>query len=182
MRRLVLLTMVLASLLAAGCGGSDQGAASGDEGQGGSAASAQSDGRGGSTAASGRGGAATEVVRINASGGETVEVRAEIADNDAERQRGLMERTALAEDAGMLFVFGFELPRSFWMRNTLIPLSIAYIDSEGRIVDLQDMEPLDDEPPHYASAEPAQYALEVNQGFFDDNGVEVGDTVELPET
>ncbi len=62
----------------------------------------------------------------------------------------------------MLFVYPDEEERSFWMRNTLIPLSIAYMDSEGRIVDIQDMKALDDDPPHYVSAEPAQYALEVN--------------------
>ncbi|MCA3748442.1 MAG: DUF192 domain-containing protein [Rubrobacter sp.] len=91
-----------------------------------------------------------------------------------------MYRTALGEDRGMLFVFDRERRLSFWMRNTLIPLSIAYIDSEGRIVDIQDMKPLDDDPPHYVSAEPAMYALEVNRGFFEERGVEVGDTVELP--
>jgi uncharacterized membrane protein (UPF0127 family) len=66
------------------------------------------------------------------------------------------------------------------MKNTLIPLSIAYMDSDGRIVDLQDMKPLDDDPPHYVSAEPARYALEVNRGFFEEHGVEVGDTADLP--
>ncbi len=112
--------------------------------------------------------------------GERVPVGVEIADTDAERQTGLMERSTLAKDAGMLFVFEGEQTLSFWMRDTLIPLSIAYIDAEGRIVDIQDMQPLDDVPPHYVSAEPAQYALEVNQGFFEQRGVTVGDTVELP--
>jgi uncharacterized protein len=119
-------------------------------------------------------------VTIDASGGEEVEVRVEIADTDPERQRGLMGRTALPEDQGMLFVFGGEQELSFWMKNTLIPLSIAFMDSEGRIVDLQDMKPLDDDPPHYVSAEPARYALEVNQGFFEERGVKVGDRAELP--
>lgn len=114
------------------------------------------------------------------SGGEEVEVRVEIADSPDEQVRGLMERTALAEDRGMLFVFPDEEVRSFWMKNTLIPLSIAYMDSEGRIVDLQDMKPLDDEEPHYVSSEPAQFALEVNKGFFEEHGVEVGDRAELP--
>ena len=81
----------------------------------------------------------------------------------------------------MLFVYPDERELSFWMRNTLIPLSIAFMDSEGRIVDIQDMKPLDDTPPHYTSAEPAQYALEVNKGFLDGRGVEVGDTAALPE-
>ena len=123
--------------------------------------------------------AVTLVIRTSA--GEAVEVRAEVADERAERQTGLMGRTELAPDAGMLFVFGRERDLSFWMRNTLIPLSIAYISADGRIVDIQDMEPLDDEPPSYASAEPARYALEVNQGFFAERGVEVGDTAEIPE-
>jgi uncharacterized membrane protein (UPF0127 family) len=107
-------------------------------------------------------------------------VRVEIADSPEEQATGLMNRTALAEDRGMLFVFPGEEVRSFWMKNTLIPLSIAYMDSEGRIVDLQDMKPLDDEEPHYVSAEPAKYALEVNKGFFDENGIEVRDRAQLP--
>jgi uncharacterized membrane protein (UPF0127 family) len=123
----------------------------------------------------------TVTLAIRTSGGEEVEVRAEVADERAERQTGLMGRTELAQDAGMLFVFGWERNLSFWMRNTLIPLSIAYIAADGRIVDIQDMEPLDDEPPSYASAEPAKYALEVNQGFFAERGVEVGGTVEIPQ-
>ena len=117
---------------------------------------------------------------IVSSMGERVPVEVEVADTDAERQMGLMEGSVLPEDAGMLFVFEGEQTLSFWMRDTLIPLSIAYIDAEGRIVDIQDMQPLDDVPPHYVSAEPAQYALEVNQGFFEERGVMVGDTVELP--
>ena len=120
-------------------------------------------------------------VIIESSAGDKVELRVEIADDDAERARGLMGRTALAQDRGMLFVFDEEQTLSFWMKNTLIPLSIAFMDSEGRIVDIQDMKPLDDDPPHYVSAEPARYALEVNQGFFEERVVEVGDRADLPE-
>ena len=111
--------------------------------------------------------------------GERVEVEVEIADTRTEQARGLMERTELAEDAGMLFVLESEQSPGFYMENTLIPLSIAFMDSEDRIVDIQDMQPLD-ETRHYP-AEPAQYALEVNQGFFAERGVQVGDTVELPQ-
>ena len=110
--------------------------------------------------------------------GESVEVPVEIADAPDEQQTGLMGRPALAEDSGMLFVFNDEQQRSFWMRDTLIPLSIAFIDSQGRIVDIQDMQPLDETP--HLSAAPAQYALEVNQGFFTGRGIQVGDTVGLP--
>jgi uncharacterized protein len=117
---------------------------------------------------------------IDASGGKKVEVRVEVADNVFERARGLMYRKALGVNRGMLFVYPEEQRLSFWMKNTLIPLSIAYIDSKRRIVDIQDMKPLDDEPPSYVSADPAQYALEVNRGFFEEWGVKVGDRVELP--
>ncbi len=112
------------------------------------------------------------------SAGERVEVPVEVADTEEERQMGLMGRDALAEEAGMLFVFDAEQPLSFWMKDTLIPLSIAFVDSEGRIVDIQDMQPLDETP--HLSAEPAQYAVEVNQGFFGARGIQVGDMVELP--
>ena len=122
---------------------------------------------------------ATERVTIVASGGD-VRVQVEVADDTDEMQKGLMGRTALAEDAGMLFVYPEERELSFWMKDTLIPLSIAFMDAEGRIVDLQDMKALDDRPPHYTSAEPARYALEVNEGFFDERGVEVGDRARLP--
>ena len=119
-------------------------------------------------------------VIIHASSGKEVRVRVEIADDVLEQSRGLMYRTALADDRGMLFAYPDEEERSFWMRNTLIPLSIAFIDSEGRIVDIKNMKPLDDDPPHYVSAEPAQYALEVNKGFFEERDVEVGDRANLP--
>jgi uncharacterized membrane protein (UPF0127 family) len=118
---------------------------------------------------------------IDASGGKKVEVRVEVADDLAEQAKGLMDRTTLGVNRGMFFVYPEERELSFWMKNTLIPLSIAFIDSERRIIDIQDMKPLDDEPPSYVSAEPAQYALEVNQGFFEKGGVKVGDRVELPE-
>lgn len=129
------------------------------------------------------GGVATSglsTVSIDASGGDKVEVRVEIADEPEEQAKGLMDRTSLGEERGMLFVYPDEQVRSFWMRNTLIPLSIAYMDAEGRIVDIQDMKALDDDPPHYVSKEPARYALEVNRGFFEERGVEVGDRAELP--
>ena len=121
----------------------------------------------------------TTVTLVPSDGAETVQVKAEIADDEAERRRGLMERTELAENAGMLFVFGREQELSFWMRNTRIPLSIAYIDANGRIVDIEDMEPFDDQTKH-PSAEPSKYALEVNQGFFEERSIEVGDRVEVP--
>jgi uncharacterized membrane protein (UPF0127 family) len=160
---IAILMLLLASLLlVAGCG---------EEGEGPT--------KEGSATTGAEPGTPQATLTITNSTGDEVVVPVEIADTDAERQRGLMERTALAEDAGMLFVFDREQPLSFWMKNTLIPLSVAYIDAEGRIVDIQDMQPLDETP--HPSAELAQYALEVNQGFFAQRGIQVGNQVELPE-
>ena len=163
------LALVLLLVFLAGCGG----------------ANGEQDGHSpNDTAAGKKTGSGTSdlpTMTIDASGGKKVEVRVEIADGPFEQQRGLMYRTALGEDRGMLFVYRREQPLSFWMKNTRIPLSIAYIDSKGRITDILDMKPLDDKPPHYISSEPVQYALEVNQGFFDEHGVKVGDRARLPE-
>ena len=166
--RTLALALVLISITLVGCDESTESGASSPTSQGSRTATTENSGE------------TTRVVTIDASGGEKVEVRVEIADDDFEMSRGLMYRTALAEDRGMLFVYPDEEERSFWMRNTLIPLSIAFMDSEGRIVDIQDMKPLDDDPPHYVSAEPARYALEVNKGFFEERGVKVGDTAIRP--
>jgi uncharacterized protein len=119
-------------------------------------------------------------VIIDASSGEEVRVRVEIADNPVSRFLGLRGRENLPENRGMLFVYSEERELSFTMEDTPTPLSIAFIDSKRRIIDIQNMEPFDDEPPGYDSPEPVQYALEVNKSFFDERGVKVGDRVELP--
>ena len=103
------------------------------------------------------------------------EIRVEVADEPSERQRGLMYRTELAADAGMLFVYSGEAQRSFWMENTRIPLSIAYVDQAGRIVHLAEMVPFDRTP--VPSKHPAMYAIEVNRGRFSELGISVGDQV-----
>jgi uncharacterized protein len=103
----------------------------------------------------------------------------ELARSSEERQTGLMNRSEMDENRGMLFVFEDETPRSFWMKNTLIPLSIAYIDREGTIINIKDMEALDETP--VPSAGPAMYALEVNQGKFREWGVRPGYRIVLPE-
>lgn len=103
------------------------------------------------------------------------EVKAEVADTPSLRRQGLMHRQSLALDHGMVFVYPDEQPRSFWMKNTLLPLSIAYIDQRGVIVYVADMAPLDERP--VPSVYPAMYALEVSKGWFDANGVGVGAVV-----
>lgn len=105
-------------------------------------------------------------------------LQVELATTPAQRAQGLMFRTDLAENVGMLFVFPDDAPRSFWMQNTPLPLSIAFIDAEGRIVNIADMQPFDDRTLHPSDG-PARYALEVNQGWFAQRGIGPGDRVEF---
>lgn len=110
----------------------------------------------------------------------------ELAKTTEEHAQGLMHRTSLGEISGMLFIFDRPRVLSFWMKNTFIPLSIAYIDENKKIIDIQDMSPvksvMDQNTPSYVSKGPALYALEVNQGFFKKRKIKVGDTVKIVET
>ena len=109
---------------------------------------------------------------------DSLTIWVEIADNDAERQKGLMWREELKEDHGMLFVFPSPQIQSFWMRNTYLPLDIAFIDEEWVITDILQMEPLIDTI-YYKSSKPVPYALEMNQGWFEKRQVKVGDKINL---
>jgi len=106
-------------------------------------------------------------------GGATVV--AEIAETRAERAMGLMGRAALATDHGMLFVYPDSAPRSFWMKNTPLPLSIAFLDATGRVVHMADMKPMSTEK--VESVHPAMYALEMERGWFVAHQVQVGQRV-----
>ncbi len=108
----------------------------------------------------------------------------ELARTSQEHERGLMFRDYMPPDSGMLFVYTFESRESYWMYNTLIPLSIAFIARDGTIVDIQDMARLPDPSDQsqaarfvYPSAAPYWYALEVNSGWFLDHGVGVGQQI-----
>ncbi|MGE3973597.1 MAG: DUF192 domain-containing protein [Bdellovibrionales bacterium] len=105
-------------------------------------------------------------------------ITVEIADTEEKRTHGLMFVKKLEKDQGMLFIFESERPLAFWMKNTLIPLSIAYFNSKKEIVDIQDMFPesslLIKEPKTYPSRAPAQYALEMNLGWFKSHGIKNG--------
>ncbi len=103
-------------------------------------------------------------------------VRAEVARTEDERRKGLMFRRDLGEDEGMLFVFPRDDFRSFWMRNTPLPLSIAYIAADGRISQIEDLRPFDETLVH--SREQVRYALEMNRGWFRAHGVREGDRIE----
>jgi uncharacterized membrane protein (UPF0127 family) len=114
---------------------------------------------------------------IRTAGGHTVTVEAEIARTGAQRSRGLMYRPELPDGKGMLFVFERDEVLSFWMKNTLIPLSIAYIAYDGRIIEIRDMQPRDQSP--VQSSRSVRYALEVPQGWFSRVGLGAGDVVQL---
>jgi len=110
-----------------------------------------------------------------------------IADDTDEQTRGLMFITTEqmaplpeGDDRGMIFVFSHEQPLSFWMRNTIIPLDIAYLDKDGIVVAIHTMAPLDERLGQYASGRPAKYAIEVNADRFDQIGLEPGDKIEIP--
>jgi len=105
-------------------------------------------------------------------------IKAEVARTEDEKSRGLMFRERLEPDEGMLFIYEREEFLSFWMKNTPLPLSIAFLDRKGRIVDLQDMEPFNLRT--HTSARPAKYALEMNRNWFQKNGVKIGDVIRMP--
>lgn len=167
---------VVFALLLAGCGGAAN-----------SQSSAQQTSSATSSSASSTASSSVRTMTIEASGGKEVKVNVEIADSPAEQEVGLMHRKSMGKDHGMLFVFPDSRIRYFWMKNTLIPLSIAYIGPDQRIINMLDMKPVREQTvsdfrlPRYASAKPAMYALEVNQGFFEEHGVEAGNKVRLPK-
>jgi len=107
-----------------------------------------------------------------------IRLTVEIVEKPRERSLGLMYRKSLPENMGMLFVYKRPVVMNFWMKNTYIPLSIAYIDTAGHIIAILKMEPLNTKKT-YTSPAPAVWALEVNQGWFESNGVVVGDRVRL---
>ena len=102
-------------------------------------------------------------------------VVAEVAATDATRTTGLMNRFSLQRDRGMLFVFREPQPQAFWMKNTYVPLSIAFIGSDGRILNIEDMTPLTESA--HPSRGPALYALEMKKGWFVDRGIRPGDGI-----
>ncbi|MDT7880877.1 MAG: DUF192 domain-containing protein [Candidatus Hydrothermia bacterium] len=101
----------------------------------------------------------------------------EIADNDEKRSLGLMFRKYLPDSVGMLFIFDSSGIYPFWMKNTYIPLSIAFIDENYKIIDIFDLEPLDETP--IFPLKKFKYALEVNRNWFKRNDIRVGDKVKF---
>jgi uncharacterized membrane protein (UPF0127 family) len=114
-------------------------------------------------------------VTLHTFGGDLT-VQAEVADSDAERELGLMNRHSLASDRGMLFVFETEEPRAFWMKNTYIPLDMLFVSSAKEIIYIaQNTTPLSQDL--ISPAGGAQYVLEVKGGYCQNHGITVGDTL-----
>ncbi|HEX7505101.1 MAG TPA: DUF192 domain-containing protein [Syntrophales bacterium] len=105
-------------------------------------------------------------------------LRVEVASTPDKLERGLMFRQSLPEDEGMLFIFKEPQELNFWMRNTLIPLDIAFIGADGIILNIHQAKPLD-ESIQYRSAGAAKYVVETNQGWFSRHGIRPGDKVIL---
>ncbi len=99
-------------------------------------------------------------------------VEAEVAATFDSRSSGLMQRTIMAPQRGMLFVFPEVAKHCMWMRNTLLPLSVAFLDEKGRIINVEDMQPKSDDT--HCAAKPARYALEMNLGWFKSRGLGAG--------
>lgn len=103
-------------------------------------------------------------------------IEAEVAASNAQRMRGLMQRTMLPPQRGMLFVFEREARHCMWMKNTYLPLSVAFLDASGRILNIEEMQPLTED--NHCAARPARFALEMNAGWFARRGIKAGDVIE----
>ena len=99
-------------------------------------------------------------------------IEAEVAANQADRSQGLMHRRALAPNQGMIFAFPQTATHCFWMKNTPLPLSIAFLDEKGTIISIDEMAPETED--NHCPARPARFALEMNAGWFKDKGLKAG--------
>ncbi|WP_051633636.1 DUF192 domain-containing protein [Bacillus sp. UNC41MFS5] len=121
----------------------------------------------------------TKMIKVS-SGKRTTKLTVQVADTQEKRDKGLMFVGKLPENEGMLFVFSGKTYGGFWMKNTLIPLSIAFLDSDGKILKILDMVPCkEEECPTYDPELFYHYAIEVNLGWFEKNQIKVGDFVKL---
>lgn len=109
---------------------------------------------------------------------EIITIDIEIADNEQERMQGLMYRESMPDSAGMLFIFPYEQPRSFWMKNTKISLDILYVDSNGKIVSIhKNTTPFSEKT--LPSFQAARYVVEVNAGFTEKHDIAFGDYIKF---
>ncbi len=107
-------------------------------------------------------------------------IKAEVAANEPQRQQGLMFREKMGANEGMLFVYDMPVGLCMWMKNTLIPLSVAFIDANGKIVNIEDMRPQTTNS--HCGKKPVPFALEMNQGWFRQRNIGPGSTIQgLPQ-
>ncbi len=99
-------------------------------------------------------------------------IRAEVAATPSERARGLMQRQQMGANQGMVFLFDQPAAQCMWMKNTLIPLSVAFIADDGRILNIEDMAPQTED--NHCAKKPARFALEMNRGWFSRHGISAG--------
>jgi len=126
-------------------------------------------------------GARTVAYRLEPAGGRPVTVRLEVAADPAARARGLMGRTEVPDGTGMVFLYPGDVAEAYWMKDTLVPLSIAFVAADGRVVSVAEMTPCQADPcPSYPPAGSYRYAVELAAGAFDAAGVGEGDKV-VPE-
>ena len=102
-------------------------------------------------------------------------IKAEVAQTERQREIGLMYRTAMGPNEGMIFVFERPGTQCFWMKNTLIPLAVAFIDDEGNVINTDEMKPETEDP--HCSAKPVRYVLEMNKGWFSKRGIKDGSKI-----
>ncbi len=102
-------------------------------------------------------------------------IRAEVAADYGSRMTGLMHRASMPSNAGMLFIFDEAAAQCMWMKNTLIPLSVAFIDERGAVINVEDMQPQTEDS--HCAARPARYALEMNRGWFAARGIKPGSRI-----
>lgn len=115
----------------------------------------------------------SKVVKIN-----NAKLKVKLAVTGEQMAKGLMDVAEMPEDEGMLFCYPEEKILTFWMKSTPIPLSIAFIDRDKKIIQIEDLEPYDEASVH--SDRPAKWALEANQGWFDRNNISIGDKINIP--
>lgn len=102
-------------------------------------------------------------------------IEAEVASTSPARAQGLMHRKSMESQRGMLFVFTYDGLHCMWMKNTLIPLSVAFMDEKGHILNIAEMQPHSEQ--NHCAASPARYALEMNAGWFAQRGLKAGDAI-----
>jgi uncharacterized membrane protein (UPF0127 family) len=102
-------------------------------------------------------------------------IEAEVAADNSARMQGLMQRKSMPPQHGMLFVFPVDARHCMWMKNTFLPLSVAFLDAQGRVLNIEEMKPQTED--NHCAAQPARFALEMNAGWFAQRGLKAGDRI-----